>query len=199
MSIADKLATIAENEQRVYAAGKQAEHRRFWDSFQNRGAAEVGDVAFRYGWNDETYNPIYPIKIKHNVAKTFAYNPDITDTKVDIYILGSTQQIFYNDTNLKTIRKLIVNNNTTYGNMFYGCTALENLLIEGTIASAIKLQWSKKLSKVSIESVIGHLSDTTTGLTATFSTTAKNNAFTQAEWDALIATKPNWTIALTEV
>jgi hypothetical protein len=70
--------------------------------------------------------------------------------------------------------------------------------MEGTIAGAINLKWSKKLSKASIESVIGCLSDAKTGLTATFSTTAKNNAFTTEEWDALVASKPNWTIALTE-
>ena len=31
MSIADKLITIAENEQKVYHAGKQAEYNKFWD------------------------------------------------------------------------------------------------------------------------------------------------------------------------
>ena len=37
MSIADKLTTIAENEQKVFDAGKQAEYDEFWDSFQSKG------------------------------------------------------------------------------------------------------------------------------------------------------------------
>ena len=37
MSIADKLTTIAENEQRVYDAGKQAQYDEFWDDFQKNG------------------------------------------------------------------------------------------------------------------------------------------------------------------
>lgn len=41
MSIADKLTTIAENEQKVYdkgvADGKQSEYDAFWDKFQNYG------------------------------------------------------------------------------------------------------------------------------------------------------------------
>ena len=36
MSIADKLTTIAENEQKVYDAGAKSEHDKFWDSYQNK-------------------------------------------------------------------------------------------------------------------------------------------------------------------
>lgn len=196
MSIADKLTTIAENQQKVYDAGKQAEYDRFWDNFQDYGEANVGSNAFMYGWNDESFNPKYPIKISHSMSKVFSYNTRITDTKVDIFILGTTQQIFYQCSNLKTVRKLIVTTASTYSNMFTGCSALENLAIEGTIASAFKISDCKKLSKASIESIFSCLSDTTTGLTATFSTTAKDNAFTTEEWNTLVASKPNWTIAL---
>lgn len=200
-TISSNNVTIAENEQKVYDAGKQAgiktEYDRFWDAFQNNGNRQVGNSEFANGcWTDETFNPKYPILIPDNVSKVFSTNAKITDTKVDIHILGRTQQIFYKCTKLKTIRKIIVIEATTYPNMFASCTALENLTMEGTIAAALSLSDCSKLSKASIESVISCLSDTTTGLTATFSTTAKNNAFTTAEWDVLIAAKPNWTIAL---
>jgi hypothetical protein len=58
------------------------------------------------------------------------------------------------------------------------------------------VHWSPKLSKASIESIINALSSTTSGLTVTISKTAKEAAFTSAEWSALIATKSNWTISL---
>ena len=34
MSIAEKLTTIAENEQKVYDAGQKSEYDRFWDSYR---------------------------------------------------------------------------------------------------------------------------------------------------------------------
>ena len=40
MSIAEKLVTVAENEQKVYDAGKQAEYDAFWDNYQVYGNRE---------------------------------------------------------------------------------------------------------------------------------------------------------------
>lgn len=37
MTIAEKLTTVAENQQRVFDAGKQAEYDRFWDAYQQNG------------------------------------------------------------------------------------------------------------------------------------------------------------------
>lgn len=56
MSIADKLQTIAENEQLVYEAGheagQQAEYDRFWDIFQDYGKR----TDYRYAFSDITWN-----------------------------------------------------------------------------------------------------------------------------------------------
>jgi hypothetical protein len=69
--------------------------------------------------------------------------------------------------------------------------------------------WSTSLSKESITSIINALSDSTSGFSVTFSKQAVDNAFgyviddyewfdgtNSAEWKALVATKPNWTINL---
>jgi hypothetical protein len=91
--------------------------------------------------------------------------------------------------------------------MFYNCTDLTNLTMTGTIkANGMDLHYSTKLSKASIISVINALSDTTNALKVQLSKTAVNNAFetssgvadgsTSEEWTTLIATKANWTIAL---
>jgi hypothetical protein len=67
----------------------------------------------------------------------------------------------------------------------------------GTVSvSGLNLQWSTKLSKASITSIINCLSSTTSGLSITLSKTAVDNAFTAEEWAALENTKHNWTIAL---
>lgn len=63
MSIADKLQTIAENESKVYEAGKQAEYDRFWDTCQDNGNRTNYDGAFMgIGWTEETFKPKYDIK-----------------------------------------------------------------------------------------------------------------------------------------
>lgn len=204
---ADKLITIAENEQKVFDAGKQAgesigkqaEWDKFWDAYQNYGERRDYNYAFYSGWNDDCYNPKYPINLHTNINYTtyvYSYSA-ITDTKVEIISPKGTHMTFYNARNLRIIRKFTVTEESSIANnTFNGCGALEELTLSGTLASAINLSYCPKLNKASIESVFSCMSDTTTGLTATFSTTAKNNAFTTEEWDALVASKPNWTIAL---
>ena len=60
MSIADKLFTVAENQQRVFDAGKKAEWDKFWDNFQNYGERTLYNFAFwREGWTDENFYPKY--------------------------------------------------------------------------------------------------------------------------------------------
>lgn len=217
MSIAEKLQTIAENEQRVYEAGKahgetvgkKAQYDEFWDNFQNYGNRnDYNNAFFGKGWNDISYNPKYPIISKEGNGSnaTFSYTL-ITDTKVPIDISKSTStDLFGNAYKLVTIRKLVVSETSKHNRSFLNCNALENLTIEGVIGTAIDLQYSTKLSKASITSVINALSPTASGLTATFSKTAVNKAFetasgandgtTSTEWLALRGTKSNWTISL---
>lgn len=85
MSIADKLSTIAENEQKVFDAGKQEEYDRFWDAFQANGNRVYYANAFSNAsysnknliyanWTADTFKPKYPIKpIGANDYPMFAY------------------------------------------------------------------------------------------------------------------------------
>ena len=116
----------------------------------------------------------------------------------------------YSLDNLKTIDLLILKDDgsqTFTNNSFIKGTGLTSITIQGTIGqNGFNVQWSTKLSHDSVVSIINALSNTTTGLTVTFSLAAVNKAFetsegandgsTSAEWQALIGTKPNWTIAL---
>lgn len=116
---------------------------------------------------------------------------------VDATRCGNLSASFSYCNNLTKIDKIIVNENCTYSNVFSGCDKLENLTFEGVIAkNGLNFKWSTKLSKASITSVINCLSTTTSGLTVTFSKTAKETAFTASEWAMLAATRPNWTITL---
>ena len=85
MAIADKLVTIAENEQRVYEAGyekgkaegdnynagylegkeagKQEQDIAFWNLYQRSGRRDNYDGAFYGdGWNNDTFKPKYNMK-----------------------------------------------------------------------------------------------------------------------------------------
>ena len=111
----------------------------------------------------------------------------------------SNSEMFYKCLSLIEIEKLILKADGTspFNNTFYNCNALISIAIEGVIGqNGFNVQYSTKLNKASITSIINALSSATSGLTVTLSKTAVNNAFTTDEWNALINTKPNWTISL---
>ena len=64
MSIAEKLQTVAENEQKVYAAGMQKQYDEFWDFYQDYGKRTNYNRAFASGgWQSTvTFRPKYDIK-----------------------------------------------------------------------------------------------------------------------------------------
>lgn len=237
MSIAEKLTAIAENEQKVFDAGKKAEYDRFWDSAQANGAGVSYAYAFAgYLWNDETFKP------KYNIVATLAayhmfYYSEISDLSalldragviLDISKATAVQSMFCYSSKLErvpeldvrgcvatqgcdsmfascvalhTIEKLILpsDREVSLNATFSGCHSLANLTIEGVIMVSGANFSSCPLTKASITSVMNALSATTSGLTVTFKKTAVEAAFGSTaaeEWTALVATKPNWTIAL---
>ena len=196
MSIAEKLVTIAENAPKVYEAGEKAQYDRFWDIYQENGGKQFYSYAFYY-WANEVYNPKYPIYCdgSNTANQTFRFSK-ILDTKVTIIIYSNNSTYVFAESKIQTIRKLIIDPGTTFVNWFYRATALKNLTISGTIANDFDIHWSTKLSKASITSIFNSLYSNVTGKTVTINKTAKEKAFTDAEWQALVATKPNWTIVL---
>lgn len=103
MSIADKLVIIAENEQKVYDAGKQAEHYAFWDTYQNGGKSVSGEYQFySVRFDDTNFYPIYDMKPTN--AKYMFANSRITKLKerleecgvsLDTSVATSFESAFY--------------------------------------------------------------------------------------------------------
>lgn len=198
MSIAEKLVTIAENQQKVFDAGKDAECNTFWDVFQNYGnRTNYANAFYNTVWTDGIYKPKYPFKLVGSYGYVFAnarmsnilYPVDVTEA------IGVVALFAYNSL-LETIPKIIVSENTTYQTWFSYCPKLTNVTFEGIIGKSIDFSAAVKLAKASIENIVSCLSTTATGQTFTLSKTAVNNAFTTDEWNALIADKTNWTISL---
>jgi hypothetical protein len=188
---------------KVYEEGKKAERDTFWETIQKGGIEMNYNYAFGYNkFTDGNYFPKYDIIIMQGGTTgsyIFYMALELTDIKVsvDARLATNLQRTFHRCELLKRIPKLIIGANTVFTNTFELCYELEELNIEGVIAkNGFNVQWSEKLNKASIESIINALSATESGLTVTFSKTAVNNAFTAEEWDALEATKTNWTISL---
>lgn len=131
--------------------------------------------------------------------RTFHYSNVATIPTLDLRDCTSPcEDTFYSCCNLHTIEKIILPSeaNQAFYSTFGECTALENITFEGVIGNGFNMKWSTLLSRASIENIIGALSTTASGKTITLSQTAVNNAFTTAEWTALVNTRSNWTIAL---
>ena len=104
--------------------------------------------------------------------------------------------IFNSCVALNEIEEFVFNSNiTNYLSFAIWCDKLKKFKASGTISGNIVFDLCP-LDKASITSIVEHLSSTSTGKTATFKKTAKEAAFTDDEWAALIATKTNWTFSL---
>ena len=121
-------------------------------------------------------------------------------------------QLFHSQGYIETVDKLILSDTPTQAANFYSfqCVELKNITIEGAIgAGEWTFQSCTKLTKASITSIVNALYNVDGYVppnVLAFSNTAVKNAFetspgaadgnTSAEWEALKATKPNWSIVL---
>lgn len=79
MSIAEKLTQIAENEQKVYEAGKKAEWSDFWDEFQENGnrTEYMNNALGGYSFSTKNFYPKYDIKVADGYRVMYAWsNPE---------------------------------------------------------------------------------------------------------------------------
>ena len=178
MNIAEKLTTIAENEQRVYNAGYE------------KGKAEGG--------SDDFFN------LRTNNGQNFAYLFCVCNHLTTAPLLDTSKGIrfdymFNGCGSLVTIPLLNVSNaSSTIAsslNFIVGsCSKLENITFEGTIPKTISFNDCSKLTEASLESIITALKDLNgqTSQTITLHDTCK--AKLTAEQIEMIQNK-NWILA----
>lgn len=136
-----------------------------------------------------------------NAQNLFAYGTRLVGSLPTIDLSSAAGQTggIFNSVKVTTIDKLVVTTATTYGNMFRDCTNLTNIVIEGTIAqNGLDLSACAKLSADSLDSFVNALSGSTTGLSATFPTTAQATyeaKYGANSWYDLIDLKRNWSIS----
>lgn len=142
MNISEKLTTIAENEQKVFEAGRKAEHDTFWDIYQNKGARRQYNYAFNgdYSnpiWNDTNFKPKYDIKAT-TLAYAFQYSR-ITDlaqiledcgvklTFPKTSVVGAALYYAFQASTVTHIPELNCPTVTNFQNAFHSCTKLEQI------------------------------------------------------------------------
>ena len=131
MSIEEKLTTIAENEQRVYEAGKKSEYDAFWDNFQQNGNRTIYNSAFGCCWNKDNFKPKYSIR-PTNAYQMFYNNAgsyiDIGEVAEDYFDALGIEIDFSKATNTmygvcalhaKRFKKLDFSSSTSTNGLFY--------------------------------------------------------------------------------
>lgn len=231
MSIAEKTTlisanntTIAENEQRVYDAGKTAEWGNIWYGIQNGGTRENYASVFRYvGWNDSNFKPRYIIKPTDatymcanssittlpegmvNMSKCtaanycFAWTYNMVNLTVD-FSSGTSMNYTFNNCNAVsldiTLSEKYVNHTKTFANM----SKLTNLKIRGVLAANnVDFSGSPLLTKDSLVGEFGIL----TALADKSADTSKawtliigeTNLAKLTDAEKAIATQKGWTLA----
>lgn len=141
MTIGEKLQKIAENEQKVYDAGrvsgvedgKQAAYDTFWDIYQVNGDRTDYSSAFmnKY-WTDELFNPKY--KIRPNVMNQCFYgaNNITRDFTADMIDTSRCYNMYFAFQGLGSahfpvidMRAVTARTNARYP--FYNCTKLQSI------------------------------------------------------------------------
>jgi hypothetical protein len=222
MTTEERLRTIAENEQKVYKAGK----RDLMAAVQNYGARTYFRYGFAY-WHSDAIYPVYDIAPVGDCAQMLAYVAGTFDLaarlnecrvkldtrnctnltyaftggtithvpEIDTRGLSNVHSVFISCTALITIDNIILKDDgsQTFQSVFDYSRSIENLKITGVIGqNGFNVQHAAMLSRASIESIINALSSTATGLTVTLSKTAVNKAFATSEGANDGATSAEW-------
>ena len=127
----------------------------------------------------------------------------ITDIGIlDVSNTAHLHNFFQDAAQLVNVEKVILSSegNQTFTQAFGQCRSLVEIRFEGVIGQSISFQQSSKLSADSLESIVTHLSSTSTGQTITLPSTARSNYDAvkgEGAWNTLITPITNWTFAYT--
>lgn len=173
MGIAEKLITIAENEQKVYDAGieqgKRSAYDEFWDSYQSNGNRGDYRNAFSgVGWTTETFKPIHSMKptmangifTYSNVTADLGEILKEQNVSIDFSMISNADQMFHESkfTALPVIDLSGVRLGSFYLTFSYlNATKIEKVILkeDGSQSFNSTFVQSSKLAEVIFEGVIG--------------------------------------------
>ena len=167
MSIAEKLTTIAENETRVYEAGKQFEYDYFWDNCQINGSRSGYQYGFAgWGWRDETFKPKYDIVPTGNASYMFylCYITDLekalNNKKLSFAKLKTAAYVFATCPYLTVVPEIDITT-AEYSNLSYwfdnstALTTIRKIKVKEATTYVGAFNNCKSLQNITFEGVIG--------------------------------------------
>lgn len=182
MSIADKLTTIAENEQKVYEKGVYDRDLKIWEMITNNGTRKEWERAFAYS-NFTDYEFVKPVFVNNEATRAFySYAGNNLPKNIDLSGVTGADRTFawskkveeiydmnmpaltnYNLTyspcnELKRIEIVRTTENTVFTNTFSGLPKLEDITFDGTIGTNISFA-DCPLNIKSIKNILLHLKD----------------------------------------
>lgn len=175
MTIAEKLTTIAENQQRVYdkgiEQGKENRDVEFWKVFQHNGNRTDYAYAFQSGWNTTTFKPKYDMNVTNcnnmfGGNATSGCNLDLRKSAIGITINFSGCTSFNNcfsytyANSVVAIGTIDTRKASSLSNMFNCASALhtvEKLILKNDGSQTyMDMYGADKLANITIEGVIGN-------------------------------------------
>ena len=188
MSVSKKLTAVAQNEQKVYDAGKKSQYDEFWDNYIG-GIKASGDYRNCFtgkGWTNTTFSPTQDMTPTGGVGNFFNA-VQITDLKGILDKNGVTFDFskatdfdyFCYNASITHFPVLDISSATRLTHSFdwsklksiekiitktglpslYQVTELESVVIEGEIANSASVSYCTKLTHDSLMSIINALKD----------------------------------------
>ena len=170
MSIAEKLTAIAENEQKVFDAGKKAEYDAFWDVAQQNGSQTYYTYAFAgHCWNIKNFKPKYDMR-PINASMMF-HTTGVSGDLVEVLkncgvVLDTTEstlvaQMFAYAGGLTRVGVIDTRKSGSLQMMFYSCRAMitiDKLILNenGTQDMGNTFANTDALENITIEGKIGY-------------------------------------------
>ena len=137
MTVAEKLTKIAENEPKIYDAGKQEYYDKFWSALQSNGNRTMYNYAFiQGGWTTETLKPKYIVK-PTQANYMFYGNTVLLDLTDPIYDFSDC--VSYNNwltyASVVKVPKIDVSKSTAGANSLFNQTAKLQTIVELALPS----------------------------------------------------------------
>lgn len=223
MSIADKLTTIAENEQRVYDAGlntgKEYQNNLLWGALTNEGTRTNYNSYFSGGmWDDETFRPTHIIKpteansafnqmklaklpkgmvdFSNCQSANIAFNGgQFVELELDLSKCISMNWAFSNLPNLETMTLTFTTASQGTNEPFANLPKLKNLTINGELDFSTSWKSATLLTVESLLSLINALYDYSATTTRPTLTIGSTNLAKLTDAQKAIATQKGWNLA----
>ncbi|MBR5270874.1 MAG: hypothetical protein IKV64_01690 [Clostridia bacterium] len=170
MNTAEKLQTIAENEQKVYEAGiqqgKQDAYNAFWDAYQNKGARAPSGQFGGQGWNDASFKPKYDIVPVAGWSGALFQYIEVTDLTAALERAGVTLNTstctsaagMFQNAKITRCPPLDFSNCRELSTMFASCSKLETIdeiKVSTTLTSCVNcFNTATKLKNITITGVL---------------------------------------------